>query len=222
MNITSTSYTVLNESTMSINFMLLILMIIGVITCGINGAIRAIEEKMDITGAILLAFITANAGGTMRDIFLGTTIFWIKNNIYIWLTIASGSLTFLIIYFNRNFFNNKKLRQLLIITDSIGLAVFSLAGAEKAINLQETYLIVLFMGVCTAIGGGIAADIITNRIPSIFSKELYITTAFSGTLLYLVLHYYLNHTTSCIISIFFIIILRLLSIKFNWKLPIIN
>lgn len=206
----------------SISYLLSFFMIFGVISCGISGSIRAIEAKMDITGAVLLSFITANAGGTIRDIILDTEVFWVKENMYIWLPTIAGVLTFSIIYFNRSFFDNKKLRLLLIITDAMGLAAFSLAGTEKSINLGETPLIVLIMGVWTAIGGGVIADIIANRVPIVFSQELYISIAFLGSLAYLILYHQLSPIFVGMIAAMLMIILRLCSVKFRWKFPTIN
>ncbi|MFN7094522.1 MAG: trimeric intracellular cation channel family protein, partial [Burkholderiales bacterium] len=124
-----------------ISYLLYFFMIFGVIAASISGAIRAIEAKMDITGAVLLAFLAANAGGTIRDILLNSTVFWIKDQFYIWLTFIVGAVTFIIIYFKSKVFDNKKLRAILIITDAMGLAAFSLAGVEKSISLGQNNLI---------------------------------------------------------------------------------
>jgi uncharacterized membrane protein YeiH len=112
-------------------------MICGVITSSISGALRAIESKMDITGAILLAFLTSNAGGTIRDIILGTQVFWIKDQFYIWITLIIGSLTFIIVYFEKQLIGRKKIHTLLIVTDAMGLAAFSLAGVEKSLVMEH-------------------------------------------------------------------------------------
>ena len=63
-----------------INLLLEIFLVIGVFACAISGALRAVDSKMDITGALLLAFMVSNAGGTFRDLILGAPVFWIKNH----------------------------------------------------------------------------------------------------------------------------------------------
>lgn len=196
-------------------------MICGVIASSVSGALRAIESKMDITGAILLAFLTSNAGGTIRDIILGTEIFWIKDQFYIWLTLIIGSLTFIIVYFKKQLIGKKKLHTLLIITDAMGLAAFSLAGVAKSLAVGQNNVIAVLMGVWTAIGGGIIADIISNRIPLVFSQELYITVAFIGAICYLTLvNFSVNHSFASTIATFLMILLRLCSVKYKWKFPI--
>jgi uncharacterized membrane protein YeiH len=205
-----------------ISYLLYFFMIFGVIAASISGAIRAIEAKMDITGAVLLAFLAANAGGTIRDLLLNSTVFWIKDQFYIWLTFIVGAVTFIIIYFKSKVFDNKKLRAILIITDAMGLAAFSLAGVEKSISLGQNNLIAVIMGVWTAVGGGIIADIISNRVPLVFSQELYMSIALLGSLCYLGLYGYMNHIIAGLIAALVMILLRLYSVKFRWKFPTIH
>jgi uncharacterized membrane protein YeiH len=204
-----------------VSAILYVFMITGVIAASVSGAIRAIESKMDITGAILLAFIAGNAGGTIRDVILGSIPFWVHDQFYIWISLITGLLTYIIIYYQYKIVTSKLLYRILIISDAMGIAAFSLAGVEKALSLNQNSLIAVIMGVWTAIGGGISADIITNRVPLVFSQELYITVAFVGSVLYLLLAgiFGLNQVLSGIIAAFLMIALRLCSVKFKWKLP---
>ncbi len=203
---------------------LYLFMIFGVIASSISGAIRAIESKMDITGAILLAFINSNAGGTIRDLILHTDVFWTKSPIYIWLTISIGIISFVAVYFNRHLINNKILNMILFITDAMGLAAFSLAGVQASLNLQQSYLIAILMGVWTSIGGGVIADIVANRVPYVFSGELYITIAFIASLLYVlaVTQFNLDYMLASIIIALFTIAFRLISVKFRLRFPTIK
>jgi uncharacterized membrane protein YeiH len=198
-------------------------MIFGVVTASISGAIRAIESKMDITGAILLAFVTASAGGTIRDIIFNVDVFWIREQMYIWLTCIIGAATFIFIYYKGRILGNKKINFILIVTDAMGIAAFSLAGVEKSLSLGQNNSIAVIMGVWTAIGGGVIADVIANRVPLVFTQELlYITVAFLGSVGYLILANNISHTTAGIISAIFMVALRLLSVKYKWSLPTIS
>ncbi len=145
-------------------------MIFGVVTASISGAIRAIESKMDITGAILLAFVTASAGGTIRDIILNVNVFWIRDQMYIWITCTIGATTFIFIYYKGRILGNKKINFILIMTDAMGIAAFSIAGVEKSLSLGQNNSIAIIMGIWTAIGGGVIADIIANRVPLVFTQ----------------------------------------------------
>ncbi len=214
----------INNHSNQLNLILYFFMIFGVIASSISGTIRAIESNMDITGAILLAFLNSNAGGTIRDMVLNTKIFWIVDHFYIWLTFIAGSISFLVIYYNNKFITSRKLHRLLIITDAMGLATFCIAGVEKSLNLNQGYLIAVIMGIWTAIGGGVVSDIISNKIPLVLSKELYITVALFGALLYIFMINFINihHAVAGIFTSIIMILLRLYSVKFKLKLPIIN
>lgn len=201
------------------NYLLNIFMILGVIAAGISGVMKAIKAKMDITGAVLLSFIAGNGGGTIRDIILKVNVFWIVNQYYIWISIIVGITIFLLANFKKEILSNKRINKTILITDAMGLATFSLAGVEKALGLGHNMVIAILMGLCTAIGGGIAADIVSNRIPAVFSRELYISVSLLGCICYLILYANINHVIASIISVISMILLRIYSVKFNWKLP---
>lgn len=210
-----------------INLVLYVFMVLGVIASSISGVFRAIEARMDITGAILLAFLNSNAGGTIRDIILNTQVFWVKDQFYIWITFIVGATTYVIIYFKNRVINSKQLYRLLIITDAMGLAAFCLAGVQKTLSIDtdgHMYVIAIMMGVWTAIGGGVTADIISNRIPLVFSQELYITVALIGAILFLFLVTFMqmNLAIASIFAAIIMVILRLYSVKHKIKLPIIK
>ena len=198
-------------------------MVFGVIASSISGSIRAIESNMDITGVILLAFLNSNAGGTIRDMILGSKVFWVIDHFYIWLTFLVGIISFGIIYYNNRLITSKTLHKLLIITDSMGLAAFCLAGIEKAMTYHQGYLIATIMGIWTAIGGGVVADIVSNKVPLVFSKELYVIVALIGAITYIVMTQviHINHAISGIIASLIMIIIRLYSVKYKISLPII-
>jgi uncharacterized membrane protein YeiH len=215
---------ILTQHIREFSHLLYFFMILGVIAASISGAIRAVESKMDITGAILLAFVTANAGGTMRDLFIDSVPFWIKDQFYIWISLICGSLSFIVIYFKSKFITSKKLRAILILTDAMGLAAFSLAGVEKSLAYDHSILVAMVMGVCTAVGGGIVADVIANRVPLVFSQELYITVAVAGSACYLFLvkALHMDHIVASGIVAIIMVLLRLYSVKYNWRFPTIS
>ncbi len=206
-----------------VDYLIFAFMILGTLSSSISGAMRGIESNMDITGVLLLAFVNGNGGGTLRDIILNQTLFWIKQPMYIWLSIIVGSISFLAIYYKDRLIQSNTLHSALIFTDALGLGAFSIAGAEKTLSLGLGNTLALVMGMLTATGGGIVADIIANRVPLVFSKELYITVAFTGILLFISLTtLHLDITIAAIISMLFMISLRLYSVKIKWTLPKIH
>lgn len=205
-----------------INTFLEACIIIGVIACSISGVLRAIDSKMDITGALLLAFVVANAGGTFRDLFLNAPIFWIANHLYIWLSLAIGAGTFIICYYKPTLLAHRRLNQMLLLTDAIGIGVFCLAGIEKSFLMHQNASIAIIMGIWTAVGGGVIADIIANRVPLVFSSELYITVCLAGAIIYIALLAVTLQVLAALIAVIFMVALRMLSVKYHWKLPIIK
>lgn len=205
-----------------INLLLEVFLVIGVIACSISGALRAIDSKMDLTGALLLAFVISNAGGTFRDLILAAPVFWIKDNYYVWLSLTIGALTYMLFYYAPQLLANRRLNQLLLITDAIGLGVFCIAGVEKSFIMEQPAGIAVIMGIWTAVGGGIIADVIANRVPLVFSSELYITVSLCGAILYIILSLFMLHALAGFIAVIFMVAFRMLSVKFHWKLPIIN
>jgi uncharacterized membrane protein YeiH len=203
----------------SINFLMMVFMITGVIATSIGGVLRANNAKMDITGAILLAFITSNFGGTIRDLLLHAPIFWIKEQFYIWISFTTGAISFIFIYYRGKIFTNNVLYKVLIFTDAMGIAAFCLAGVEKALSLGQNYFMAVLMGLLTAVGGGIVADIISNQIPLVLYSELYITVALLGALLYLFLDLFMQPAYASLIAAIFMVLLRLTCVKYKLKLP---
>ncbi|MEN9946243.1 MAG: hypothetical protein RLZZ293_629 [Pseudomonadota bacterium] len=212
----------INNYSQHIHLILEIFLIIGIIASSISGTLRAIDSKMDITGALLLAFIISNGGGTFRDLILNAPVFWIKNHLYIWLSLSIGAITYSIIYYCPRLLINRRLMQLVLITDAIGLAAFCISGIEKSFVMGQNTYIAIIMGIWTAVGGGIIADVIANRVPLVFSSELYIIVCAIGAILYLTLCCFIPHSIASFIAAIFMISLRLLSIKYRWKLPIIS
>ncbi len=188
---------------------------LGTFVFAISGVRLAAEKKMDIFGAIIIGFASAIGGGTIRDLLLGATpVAWIQNSGYLYLIVSAVVIGIL---FDRYIF---ELKNMLLIFDSIGLGVFTLAGMQKAINygIDTEYAVIL--GVTTATAGGIIRDILANEVPLILQKEIYATACFAGAFIYLLLEYFnINYHYNSLITIIFIVVLRTIAVKFNIAFP---
>ncbi|MCF6242083.1 MAG: trimeric intracellular cation channel family protein [Bacteroidales bacterium] len=192
-----------------------ILDFLGTFVFAISGVRLAAEKKMDIFGAIIIGFATAVGGGTIRDLLLGASpVAWIQNPVYLYLIVAAVIIG---VFFDRYIF---ELKNMLLIFDSIGLGVFTLAGMQKAINYGIDIEYAVILGMTTATAGGIIRDILANEIPLILQKEIYAAACLAGALLYLLLDFAgLNFHYSTIITILFIVVLRTLSVKYKLTFP---
>lgn len=197
-------------------------LMLGVVAASINGALRAIDLNTDITGAFMFGIIGAIAGGTMRDVMLGINVFWIDNHMYIWLPPTISCAVFLIMYINSRLINHKKLHSMLLISDTLALAACTIAGVQKTLALGNGYIIATAMGLCTSVGSGIVVDVISNRIPRIFASELYFTVSLIGAIVFLLLIQVAIFSIAGFIAMMFMIFLRLLAVKYNWRLPIFS
>jgi len=194
---------------------LYIIDLMGTMVFAISGSLTASEKKMDFFGISSVAFITALGGGTLRDLLLGKTpVGWITEINYL-LMILLGIVCALLF---RKYV--QKLRKTFFLFDTIGISVFTILGLQKALNAGVSPVICILMGMISAVFGGVIRDIVCNEIPLIFRKEFYaITCILGGCFYFLLKQFSLNNEWEVIAACASIIILRILAVKFKWRLP---
>ncbi len=148
----------------------------GVFVFAISGALAADRRGMDLFGFVVIALLPAVGGGTVRDIVLGVPVFWVQDPTYLWLILAAALLTFAAAR------QILRVERWLLWADAIGLAVFSAAGAAKALAITGSPVISVAMGVVTAVLGGIIRDTVCNELPLVLRQDIYATAAFAGAL----------------------------------------
>ncbi|MEC4117053.1 trimeric intracellular cation channel family protein [Myroides phaeus] len=192
-----------------------ILDLLGTLAFAISGALAGRERRLDLFGMSILAFATAIGGGTVRDVMIGyTPVTWLTNLNYFFITLF-GVFLAIIFYKKFNF-----LRYSLFLFDTIGIAVFTLIGIEKGMNVGLHPIICVTLGTITACFGGVIRDILANKIPIIFKQEIYATACILGGLMYYVLNYFeLSKDILYIGTAGIIIVIRLLAVKYKWSLP---
>lgn len=189
--------------------------ILGTMVFAISGAITAFDKKLDIFGVSAVAFITALGGGTLRDLLIGSTpVAWMNDLTYL-VMISIGIL--LSILFRQLIL---KLRRTLFLFDTIGIAVFTVLGLQKALDIGIHPVIAIMMGMVSAVFGGVIRDIVCNEIPLIFREEVYALVCIAGGIVYVILGLFTTSSEYVIISTISIIFtIRLLAVKYHWKLP---
>ncbi|MEN8121282.1 MAG: trimeric intracellular cation channel family protein [Bacteroidota bacterium] len=187
----------------------------GTFVFAISGVRIAAEKKMDIFGAVVIGIATAIGGGTIRDLLLGSTpVAWMQDSIYLYIIISAVILGLL---FDRFIF---ELKNTLLIFDSIGLGVFTLAGMQKAFEFGMSTEYSIILGITTATAGGILRDILANEVPVILRKEIYATACLAGALAFLLFQYIgLGEPLNTIFTILLIVIIRTVAVKFNISFP---
>ena len=191
-----------------------IIEILGTLAFAISGIRLASAKRFDWFGAYVVGLITAIGGGTIRDLLLDTTAFWMLNSVY--LTVTAVALL-LVIIFGRYLI---RLNNTFFIFDTIGLALFVVVGIQKTIAADFPFWIAIIMGTITGAAGGVLRDILINEVPLIFRKEIYAMACVFGGIVYWIC-YRLDcapHLTQ-VLTALTVIATRIVAVKYKLSLP---
>jgi len=150
----------------------------GTLAFAISGIRLASAKSVDWFGAFVVGFVTATGGGTLRDLLLGVTPFWMLSSVYVWCTVIA---MILVIVFPQKLI---RLNNTFLWFDSIGLGLFVVVGTEKTMGLGFPFWVVVIMATITGVVGGMIRDILINEIPAIFRQEWYALACIFGVIIY--------------------------------------
>lgn len=186
----------------------------GTAVFAISGAWVACRKDMDIFGALVLAFVTAVGGGTIRDLLLGATpVFWFQDTLYLTVIFASTLLAIAL----RNW--HGKASWTLQVADALGLAVFVVIGVGKAQAYGAEPVVAVMMGVLTGCGGGAIRDVLADEVPNVLRKEVYASAAIAGGAVYVLAQPAFGDSEAMIIAATLVLVMRLLALYKNISLP---
>ena len=195
-----------------------VLDIIGTIAFAISGALAAIRKRMDLFGVLIIAFVTAIGGGTIRDLLIGDTpVTWIRSLTATYAIFFSAVFTIV--------FRNKLdvIKTSLFLFDTIGIGLFTIVGIEKGLMFDLHPIICVALGTISACFGGVLRDTFCNEIPVIFRKEIYATACIAGGLIFFLLRETsLQQDFIYLLTAATIICIRLLAVIKSWSFPIIK
>ena len=194
--------------------------IIGIVAFSISGFLIAIKNNLDILGILIASALTALGGGIIRDAILNSAPFAFTS-LYPALTLIA---TILIAYVFKLYKESSIERKwMFVVSDTIGLVAFSITGALLAINAEYNFFGIVILSFITAVGGGVARDIMINEVPTVLISDFYGSIAVIVALIFglLELFDYINEFT-IIATALFSIALRLVAYKKAWHLPKLN
>jgi uncharacterized membrane protein YeiH len=198
---------------------LLVLDLIGTFVFALSGAAAGVKERLDLFGVLVLSFAAASAGGIMRDLLIGAVPpAAISDWRYLAVSILAGLIVFF--WFPRSE-RLRKLRNLVLIFDAAGLAVFAVAGTQKALGYGLNPVMSALLGMLTGIGGGMLRDLLLAEIPTVLRSELYAVAALAGAAVVVAGHV-LNFqpTAMAIVGAALCFGIRLIAIWRGWHLPV--
>lgn len=190
--------------------------ILGTFSFAVSGAFFAMEKKLDPFGVLILAFVTAIGGGTLRDVMIGNLpVGWLRNE--------TATVVIFIGAIGSMFFSQwlKKINATLFLFDALGLGLFTIIGIEKAMELNFSMGVCIALGTITASFGGVIRDVLLNNVPLVFRKEIYaLASIIGGVVYYLLTKTALNSDAAKIFCILLIFIIRLVAVKYKLSLPV--
>ena len=190
--------------------------LIGTLVFAISGALAASDKNMyrDIFGVTFTGFVTAVGGGTLRDMILGIRPTWVVDGNYL-IAITIGviiaiSFKYYILKYRRTFF----------LFDTLGIALYTVVGVQKALLFNVAPLAAIIMGMFSAVMGGVIRDTLINEVPLIFKKEIYATACLSGASVFVLLKlFHVDDNMNSFISVSVIILIRTFAVKYQLTLP---
>jgi len=198
---------------MTSEFILRLADLLGVYVFAISGGIVAVRKDMDLFGVVVLAFLPAIGGGTLRDLLLDQPVFWLDDGWALLLGLAGGVTAF---FFHGILEIFRPLRW----ADAFGMALFAVTGAATAYALDYGLAVVLIMGTLTASAGGLVRDVVANEEPLLLKHDIYATAALLAALVYFIaMRAGAGDAIAFFIALATGFIARALAIIFNLSLP---
>ena len=196
---------------------LLIIEFIGTFAFAISGIRMAAAKHFDWFGGFVCGFAVAIGGGTIRDVMLGVTPFWMTSSIYFTCTIIALLVGIL---FSKQL---SRMENAWLITDTLGLAMFTIAGLQKTLQYDHPFWVAIVMGCITGVAGGVIRDVLLNQEPIIFQKDIYAMASVAGGLIYWLLAALgINIGITSIVTFFVICLVRYVAVRYHISLPLLR
>ena len=187
---------------------------VGTFAFAISGIRHAAAKNFDWFGGFVCGIAVAIGGGTIRDVMIGVTPFWMTSSIYIICTVLAQLF---VIVFSKFL---KRLDNTWFVFDTLGLALFTIAGIQKSLAYDFPFWVAIIMGCMTGSAGGVIRDVLLNNVPIIFQKEIYAMASIIGGIVYWVLISVGVDVSITVVSSFLVVcVIRFLAVRYHLSLP---
>ena len=187
---------------------------LGTFAFAISGIRHAAAKTFDWFGGYVCGIAVAIGGGTIRDLMLGTTPFWMTSPFYM---LCTAFALVVVVVFSRWI---EKLKNAWFVFDTLALSLFTIAGIQKSVAFGQPYWVAIIMGCITGAAGGVIRDIMLNKEPVIFHKEIYaMASVLGGVVYWLVIH--VDHSVELAVIVSFTVtcLIRFLAVRYHLSLP---
>jgi uncharacterized membrane protein YeiH len=192
-----------------------ILDLAGSVVFAVSGAAAARQRNLDLFGIIAVAFIAACGGGIVRDLCIGAVPpAALSHWRYLIAAIVAALITI------GAYSSVKRLRHPVLLFDAVGLGLFAVTGAHKALVFGHNTEVAILLGMITGVGGGMMRDVLLNRVSIVLEKEIYASAALVGATIEVAgerLGWSFEWSSWC--GILTCVGLRYLSLRYHWNLP---
>lgn len=191
--------------------------LLGTFVFAVSGIKLAAGQRIDWFGAYVIGLVTAIGGGTLRDLLLDVTPFWMLNISYL---VITGLALLAALLLRERLFN---LARTLFLFDAIGLGLFTVAGISKSLAMGFPFWVCIVMGTITGTVGGVLRDVLINQVPLLFRKDIYALACIAGGLVYFGC-YHLNILTPIaeILAALTVTLTRILAVSYRIQLPVLS
>ena len=195
---------------------------LGTVACGISGAMTAVDRGMDLVGVLTLGAVTAVGGGIIRDIILNRIPQAFVESEFFLAALGVSLLVFLLAlrWYTGIQHRRRLIDNIINVFDAVGLGAYAMVGARATIAMGygDNELLVLVLGLITAVGGGVLRDLLCVRVPFVLYKRVYLVAALVGTVVYVCVCPY-NELVAMAAGIGTIAVVRVLASVFRWDMP---
>ncbi|MFA5561482.1 MAG: trimeric intracellular cation channel family protein [Eubacteriales bacterium] len=204
--------------------LLAVIKVIGIASFAVAGSLVAINRELDLFGVVLMGMVTALGGGVLRDVLLGALPPWAFSN-FLYLSVAglTSFLVFVLMYIlHKKEIILEKIDRVNNLVDALGLGVFTATGTQVVMDtaFSDNPFICVFLGMLTAVGGGLLRDIMCDTVPFILKKRIYAIAALAGSLTYYLLSMtVLRGIPNIALTTALVFTIRVLATRYKWSFP---
>jgi uncharacterized membrane protein YeiH len=182
---------------------------------GLSGGLAAVRARLDLFGVVVLAAVVGLAGGITRDLLIGVPPETFRDSRYLAAVAAAG----IACLFIRAVL--ERLHGAVLVFDALGLALFCVTGATKALAFELGPVQAVILGAITGIGGGMLRDVLIREVPTVLRTELYAIPAIGGAAVVVLAHEAGSDSgVYALVGAALCLVVRLAGVRFGINIPV--